>query len=158
MATTAAHTEVSSLARDSGLLSKLRSKFQSRYLRFGLLVFSLLAIRQISLHTSGLINGPVLCPIRLATGFPCPACGTTRAIGALSEGRFRDSLAFNPLGFIVIGSLFVWSLNLKPVRSLNRSLNEKFSELNLLSRVSFLLITYAIAWILNIFRVNSATF
>ena len=129
-----------------------------RSLRLGTLALSLLLIRQVSIHTNGLTDGPILCPVRLLTGFPCPACGTTRAIGAISEGRFADALSLNPLGFVVLGVLILWSLDLPRLSQANRRFNASFAKLATSSKVSLLLSLYAIAWILNIFRITSATF
>jgi len=40
---------------------------------------------------------PALCVFRGLTGFPCPACHSTRALAALLTGRVGTALAFNPL-------------------------------------------------------------
>lgn len=39
--------------------------------------------------------------IKDVTGYPCPSCGTTRAIKLLLQQRWIDSLSMNPFGFIV---------------------------------------------------------
>jgi hypothetical protein len=44
------------------------------------------------------LNGPVLCPFRLATGLPCPFCGMTRSLVALGQGRLDASFDLAPLG------------------------------------------------------------
>lgn len=46
-------------------------------------------------------DGPVLCPFRLATGLPCPLCGTTRSLVALGDGDLGQSLSFQPFGPLV---------------------------------------------------------
>jgi hypothetical protein len=46
--------------------------------------------------------GPVLCTFRRATGLPCPSCGLSRSWSALLHGRFRESVAFHPLGPIKV--------------------------------------------------------
>lgn len=43
-----------------------------------------------------------ICPIRLATDVPCASCGTTRAICALADGQWLESLALNPLGLVIV--------------------------------------------------------
>ena len=35
------------------------------------------------------------------TGYPCPSCGTTRAVTLLFKGRFIESLVLNPIGIVV---------------------------------------------------------
>ncbi|MDQ1477729.1 MAG: hypothetical protein QOE62_2958 [Actinomycetota bacterium] len=43
-----------------------------------------------------------VCPLRAATGIPCPLCGMTRACIAAVHGHLGASLAFNPAGLLVI--------------------------------------------------------
>lgn len=54
------------------------------------------------------------CPFRSLTGVPCPTCGTTRALLALSQGQLGKALALNPMttGLLVFAGLaFVaWAL------------------------------------------------
>ena len=50
---------------------------------------------------AGQVAGPVLCPFRLATGLPCPFCGTTRSLMALGRGDLEASLQLNPLGVLL---------------------------------------------------------
>ena len=42
------------------------------------------------------------CPLRAATGVPCPLCGMTRAVVAAVHGHLGSSLAFNPGGIVVL--------------------------------------------------------
>jgi hypothetical protein len=44
----------------------------------------------------------VACPLRAATGVPCPFCGMTRAVVAAVHGHVATSLAFNPAGIVVL--------------------------------------------------------
>lgn len=37
------------------------------------------------------------CPLRTFTGFPCPTCGTTRAVLALARGDVPGAILMNPL-------------------------------------------------------------
>lgn len=41
-----------------------------------------------------------LCWIRAVTGFPCPGCGSTRAVICLFRFQFREALRFHPLIFL----------------------------------------------------------
>jgi uncharacterized protein DUF2752 len=45
---------------------------------------------------------PLVCPLRAATGIPCPLCGMTRACVAAAHGHLASSLAFNPAGLLVV--------------------------------------------------------
>lgn len=51
-----------------------------------------------------------ICPLRLVTDIPCATCGTTRALCALSEGQWLESLRLNPLGIVVAIATIVSSL------------------------------------------------
>ena len=42
-----------------------------------------------------------VCIIKNAIGYPCPSCGTTRAVKILLKGDFISSLQMNPFGIIV---------------------------------------------------------
>jgi hypothetical protein len=48
------------------------------------------------------LHPPIACPLRAATGVPCPFCGMTRAVVAAVHGHFATSLAFNPGGIVVL--------------------------------------------------------
>lgn len=50
------------------------------------------------------------CPFHLLTGLPCPSCGTTRAILALFDGAWLDSIWINPLGILSVTALVVSTL------------------------------------------------
>ncbi|HNP32809.1 MAG TPA: DUF2752 domain-containing protein [Flavobacterium sp.] len=41
------------------------------------------------------------CIIKNVTGYPCPSCGTTRAVRLLLQGRIKESILLNPFGIIV---------------------------------------------------------
>jgi len=42
-----------------------------------------------------------VCMIKNFAGFPCPSCGTTRAVQLLFKGDFTASFLTNPFGIIV---------------------------------------------------------
>jgi hypothetical protein len=48
------------------------------------------------------VHPSVACPLRTATGIPCPFCGMTRAVIAAAHGHLGTSLAFNPGGIVVL--------------------------------------------------------
>ncbi len=50
----------------------------------------------------------VLCPLRAWTGYPCPTCGTTRALWALGHGDLSGAWGFNPLFVLAVGGLLLW--------------------------------------------------
>lgn len=56
-------------------------------------------------------GGPVVCPLRLATGLPCPGCGSVRAWSAMAHGDVGAALASNPFAsglFVVAAALVAW--------------------------------------------------
>jgi hypothetical protein len=44
--------------------------------------------------------GVDLCVFHSTTGLPCPGCGMTRALSALSQGDFSTAAALNPFAFV----------------------------------------------------------
>ncbi|MBS2012110.1 MAG: DUF2752 domain-containing protein [Deltaproteobacteria bacterium] len=42
------------------------------------------------------------CPVRLAFGVPCPACGITRATRLVAHGDFAAATAMHPLVWLVV--------------------------------------------------------
>ena len=49
------------------------------------------------------------CQFHTLTGLHCPGCGTTRALHALLNGRFVQSLAYNPLIYFVLPVVGWWA-------------------------------------------------
>jgi hypothetical protein len=50
------------------------------------------------------------CAFRELTGLPCATCGSTRMVQALLSGDLLQAIAWNPLVFVALASLSVWSL------------------------------------------------
>jgi hypothetical protein len=50
-----------------------------------------------------------LCLFKEWTGIPCPTCGATRMIAALLSGNVLGAAALNPMLFVVLCGLAVWS-------------------------------------------------
>lgn len=48
-----------------------------------------------------------VCHIKNLTGIPCPSCGSTRAIHALLDGHFLQSLYWNPFGLVLASILLI---------------------------------------------------
>ena len=57
---------------------------------------------EISNNASAGGSSGTVCPFKLITGFACPACGSTRAVLALFEGR--DPLQYNPVGLVTLAA------------------------------------------------------
>jgi hypothetical protein len=52
-------------------------------------------------------HGPVICPLRAASGFPCPGCGMTRAFAALAHGHLANALMLNAASLPAFAGLLV---------------------------------------------------
>jgi len=98
-----------------------------------------------------------LCMFRRFTGIPCPACGSTHSLIALSHGRFIEAMQYNPIGFILGLGMFV-----VPVWILADLLNKKESFYTFYRRFEALLrekwvaipviLLIACNWIWNIYK------
>lgn len=56
----------------------------------------------------GARSGPLLCPFRAVTGWPCPLCGATRSWVDLAHGDLQSSFAMNPVGpLLFVGAVVV---------------------------------------------------
>ncbi|MEW5742206.1 MAG: DUF2752 domain-containing protein [Myxococcota bacterium] len=51
-----------------------------------------------------------ICPLHRATGLPCPGCGMTRSLAALTQGDFSAAAGLNPFAFLVWPVLVVLAL------------------------------------------------
>ncbi len=48
-----------------------------------------------------------VCIIKNVSGYPCPSCGTTRAVLLLMKGKITESLLVNPFGILVAAIMTV---------------------------------------------------
>jgi hypothetical protein len=61
-------------------------------------------------------TGPVLCPMALLLGMPCPGCGITRAFCFATHGHFREAFGFHPLWPLLLAYFaFLWGYQLAEV-------------------------------------------
>jgi hypothetical protein len=42
-----------------------------------------------------------VCLIKHLTTIPCPSCGSTRSVIALTKGNFIEAISINPIGYII---------------------------------------------------------
>jgi hypothetical protein len=54
--------------------------------------------------------GFTFCVFKLATGLPCPTCGSTRALGRLAHLDLAGAVAMNPLAAAFSLVLVLWGL------------------------------------------------
>ena len=91
------------------------------------------------------------CPLHATTGIPCPGCGLTRSVTSLLHGHIGESLAWHPLGpMLLVGLLFALVAALLPAKP-----RDAFS--NLLARVEsrtwitiFLFGLLVLLWIMRV--------
>ncbi len=83
------------------------------------------------------VHPGVLCPLRAATGVPCPFCGLTRACIAGVHGHILRSLSYNPFGLAVLAAAVVFVVRPSLVRRIRLPLWS-------------VLVTIGVMWIWNI--------
>ncbi len=98
-----------------------------------------------------------VCMIKNATGYPCPSCGTTRAVQSLYKGDFTGSLLYNPFGIILSVALFIlpfwigFDLTTKR-KSFYEAYNKIESVLKQKKIAIPLIILVVLNWIWNIYK------
>lgn len=138
----------------------MNSSFVSRVVatragRVGLVAITLLLTREASFRTSGFEAGPVLCPWRLLTGYPCPGCGGIRAVGAISTGQFDQAWLLNPVAFLVCSVVLVWAFRITPLIKFAQQASIRFRSQSFAIQVITMALLYAFVWIAAIARFNS---
>lgn len=129
--------------------------FGTRAGRVCLVFITWLLIRETALKTNGFEDGPVLCPVRLLTGYPCPGCGGTRAMGAICLGDFERAWQLNPITFFVCLIVVTWALQITSLNTLVRKTSSKLRSQSLTVQVLSIICLYAVAWMAAIARFNS---
>ena len=79
-------------------------------IEFSIIYGSIVSLALVSARVLPLQDILPACLFRAATGIPCPACGTTRALVHLAHGDIAGSLLLNPLfslAMIVVLILFL---------------------------------------------------
>jgi hypothetical protein len=118
------------------------------------MISATLAINFVYRGTSKLTSLPTLCPFRLLTGVPCPACGLSRSVGALSGGDFSTSISMHPLGILV--AFFIFLLLIRPdwIIKLSKKFNLFFNQLNFIKKATLISCTLISLWLWNLLRWN----
>ena len=138
----------------------MKSGFVSRVVatragRVALVTLAWLLTREASLRTSGFEDGPVLCPWRLLTGYPCPGCGGIRAMGAISTGQFEQAWLLNPVAFLVCGVVLVWAFRITPLIKIAQQASIKFRSQAFAIQAIAMALLYAFVWIAAVVRFDS---
>jgi hypothetical protein len=133
----------------------VRRVVATRVGRVVLVALAWLLTRAASTRTSGFEDGPVLCPWRLLTGYPCPGCGGIRAMGAISTGQFEQAWLLNPVAFLVYSVALVWAFRITPLIKFAQKASIKFRSQAFAIQVITMALLYAFVWIAAIARFNS---
>ena len=137
---------------NSGFVSKV---IATRAGRVALVAIAWLLTREASIRTSGFEEGPVLCPWRLLTGYPCPGCGGIRAMSAICTGQFEQAWLLNPIAFLACFVVIVWAFRITPLIEFSRKSLTLFRSQSLALQAMSLSLVYALAWIAAVARFNS---
>lgn len=119
---------------------------RAKYSRPLLVVVGFLGVHVLATRLANFTSGPIICPIRVLFGYPCPMCGATRAIGALSRGEFITSLRFNPLGVFITAGIILWSIPSSKISTAVRRGANKFLSKPRAQLASYVLIVYVLLW------------
>ena len=137
---------------NSGFVSRV---IATRAGRVALVAIAWLLTREASIRTSGFEEGPVLCPWRLLTGYPCPGCGGIRAMSAICTGQFEQAWLLNPIAFLACFVVIVWAFRITPLIKFAGKASALFRSQSLSLQVMILLIAYVIVWIAAVVRFDS---
>jgi len=137
---------------NSGFVSRV---IATRAGRVALVAIAWLLTREASIRTSGFEEGPVLCPWRLLTGYPCPGCGGIRAMSAICTGQFEQAWLLNPIAFLACFVVIVWAFRITPLIKFAGKASALFRSQSFSLQVVILSLVYALAWIAAVARFNS---
>jgi len=84
-----------------------------------------------------------LCPLKMATGFPCPSCGITKSIVSFYQGNLIESFQYHILGpIVVVFCLFIIPLLIFEILSKRNFLNNILYNRKLAYALAIFLIIY----------------
>ena len=98
-----------------------------------------------------------VCIIKQVTGFPCPSCGTTRAVQLLLQGDVLASLQMNPFGiFVAIIMIFAPFWIAFDVIFKRDTLYQSYKKMEITIRINWiaaiLILLVMLNWIWNIYK------
>jgi hypothetical protein len=124
------------------------------FYRILLFMSTIIAVNFIYRGTGNLTSLPTLCPFRLLTGVPCPACGISRSVGALSAGDFSTSTSIHPLGILVALTISLFLIRPDWVIKLSDKFSLYFNQLNFVKKATLISITLITLWLWNLLRLD----
>ena len=109
-------------------------------------------------HLQNSENTPFgVCIFKNITGFPCPSCGTTRAVQLLLQGNVLASLQMNPFGILValimaiVPFWIAFDLILKK-ETLYKSYKKTEEIIQIKWLAAILILVVILNWIWNIYK------
>jgi hypothetical protein len=129
---------------------------RSKYSKLVLASLAFATVHGLAVLFDDFQNGPIFCPFRLIFGIPCPMCGITRSIGALSRGQFDKSLHFNPLGILVALCALLLALPSEKLLSALQRRWQHFRSRTITYQLTWIVALYATLWIFDLLRVMTS--
>jgi len=124
-------------------------------LKYLAIIFILISGYFFLYNFSNLIEGDTFCIFKSITGFPCPACGSTRATLLLLHSQFWNSILINPFGLLtnilVIFSIFWMIIDI--IKNKETFLPFLKRDWNINIKI-FVLVVVLANWIWNIVKGN----
>ena len=137
------------------LTAKIQVHLNSKVLRIVFVTLAFLSIAESAKRLNGFSQGPIVCPIRLLTNIPCPACGTTRSIGSIAIGDFDRAWNLNPLGYLVYLLAIIWAIFPGLITKILHIFDNKFSLIQSNRQFIYIFLLYLGAWLITTLRANS---
>ena len=103
-------------------------------------------------------GGGIPCIWREITGYPCPACGLTRAFSSLSTFDFLAAFRFNSFVYLFLGAALMAAIYPQGALSISTRISSKLSGRSALSLALIAASLTAIIWALNILRVSTGLY
>ncbi len=97
------------------------------------------------------------CLVKNLSGYPCPACGSSRSFMAIFHGHFEEAFFINPFGFLSLALLLILPvLTLSDLFTGKQRLNDLVNRVNtLFTKAHWYLPAILLVvgnWIWNIFK------
>jgi hypothetical protein len=132
---------------------------QIRSIRFSGIAFLFIVFVPFAIYAranDGFVSGGgVPCVWRTVTGFPCPGCGLTRSLAAVSNFDVVSSIRFNVEGLLIIVFAVLAVIAPRQVKALSRRMNERFAGFSMQKSMWIGFGIFSAVWVVNIWRVWS---
>ena len=83
------------------------------------------------------------------TGLPCPVCGLTRSMSSVMHFELLKSLAYHPLGILVLAFLFMCLITNDP-NYLSSKINTKNKFIRFIISAKSMVLLFVLVWLLRV--------